>query len=909
MLRLAEVHPDERRVVAGAFLTLFGILAAHTVLETARDALFLAHLPASQLPWVYLAMAGVAVGLSQVSWHGPRLAGRYILSALLLVLAAGTLAFWAVGGAVNHWLLRALYVWTGLVGSLAGLQFWLVLGETYTITQAKRLYRIIGTGSLLGAVAGAGLARAVSMRLDAPSLLLLAALLLALTALGPALLLRRPEGGAQGVSTGRWTFAQAASLFEGQAYVTRLAGLVLISTVALTLGDYVFKSAVVRSVPAESLGRFFATFYMVLNLLALCVQLVFAGWLFRVFGLHRALWALPAVLFFGAAGVALGGGLVAALLLKGADGMLRPSVHRTGTELLFLPIPDALRARVKPLIDVVGQRGGQAIASVFILSELALHGDTALAGGAAFLCVVWIAWAADLRLHYVEMFRSALREGAIERSGDLPELDLGSLEALFAALNSQDDAEVVAALDLLASEGRVRLIPALILYHPSQAVVLRALELFETSGRGDFVPIADRLLDRPAPELRAAALRARSAVAPDQKVLRKAMDDASPFVRATAVVGLVAGGWVSDEAQAALDALLAEGSLEARLALARAIQQRPTPAFEAILLDLAQSPEPGIQASVARAMGALQNPRFLPALLPLLASHNARREVRAAFVAFGKPGLRFADEALADLTLPHEIRRHVPRTLSRFPAADAAPLLLQRLIEEPDGMVRFKILRGLGRLAARHPEVSLDRAMLQTAIERTLRAAFRLAQWRRVLERGALQEPARRTRGQELLATLLADKGAHTLERVFRLLSLRYRRENFERIYRGLRNANPKIRASSRELLENLVRAPLRGPVLALVDEAPDAEPSTHAAAYSEAEPLDYEALLVTLLEQPGETLRSLAAYHVGELGLRTLRGQIDTLRSRETGLFVGRILERTLRVLEAPVEGLTSAG
>ena len=74
-----------------------------------------------------------------------------------------------------------------------------------------------------------------------------------------------------------------------------------------------------------------------------------------------------------------------------------------------------MRSRVKPAIDVIGQRGGQAVASVFILSQLALgRGDTILAVFVVVLCVAWIAAVAELRPHYVEMFRRALREGIIE---------------------------------------------------------------------------------------------------------------------------------------------------------------------------------------------------------------------------------------------------------------------------------------------------------------------------------------------------------------------------------------------------------------------------------------------------------------------------------------------------------------
>src|SRR5260221_6843918 len=89
---LTSVRPEERPGAAAAFVTIFGILAAHTLLETARDALFLARLPASRLPWVYLIIAGVAVGPSprppsRPPARGPRLPPPLLpFSALRLLL-------------------------------------------------------------------------------------------------------------------------------------------------------------------------------------------------------------------------------------------------------------------------------------------------------------------------------------------------------------------------------------------------------------------------------------------------------------------------------------------------------------------------------------------------------------------------------------------------------------------------------------------------------------------------------------------------------------------------------------------------------------------------------------------------------------------------------------------------------
>ena len=60
--------------------------------------------------------------------------------------------------------------------------------------------------------------------------------------------------------------------------------------------------------------------------------------------------------------------------LKVVDGSLRYSLHRTTLETLFVPLTRELRDRVKTFIDVIGQRGGQAIASLLIIGATMLPG-------------------------------------------------------------------------------------------------------------------------------------------------------------------------------------------------------------------------------------------------------------------------------------------------------------------------------------------------------------------------------------------------------------------------------------------------------------------------------------------------------------------------------------------------------
>ena len=186
----------------------------------------------------------------------------------------------------------------------------------------------------------------------------------------------------------------------------------------------------------------------------------------------------------------------------------------------------------------------------------------------------------------------------------------------------------------------------------------------------------------------------------------------------------------------------------------------------------------------------------------------------------------------------------------------------------------------------------------------TLEAAFRLIDWRLGIESGAAGEPRRATPGQALLVALLRDKEAHAFERIMRFLALQYRAEDFKRIFWGLRNQERKVRASSRELLQNVVEPPLRDPLLAFVDDLPDREKLLAAAPLYTPQPVDYETLLGRLLEQPGESVRCIAAYHVGELGLRSLRPRLLALQSPGAAdFFLSRIVERALSLLPPSAE------
>lgn len=61
------LRSSEARNAWKAFVTLAGMMAGHAMLETARDTLFLSRVPAEQLPWAYLMIAGLALLLTKAN--------------------------------------------------------------------------------------------------------------------------------------------------------------------------------------------------------------------------------------------------------------------------------------------------------------------------------------------------------------------------------------------------------------------------------------------------------------------------------------------------------------------------------------------------------------------------------------------------------------------------------------------------------------------------------------------------------------------------------------------------------------------------------------------------------------------------------------------------------------------------
>ncbi len=859
----------ERRDCWAAFLTLLSLIASHALLETARDALFLAKIPAARLPWVFLAIAGSSIGL--VKLHGFVTRGRSprrVLTAATLFAAAVTLGFFGLERRLGAFGLYALYVWSGLLATFLLVQFWDLVGTRFTITQAKRLYGFIGAGGVIGAILGSGAASLLSRAVAPESLVLCAALGFAGAGL-LSMLFSESAGGVRAVNAPARLRDNVGAVAR-DPYARRLVAALFVATVCLTLCDFVFKSTVAALVPKARLGAFLGAVYFGVNVLSLFAQLWLVGWVLKRVSLGAALGVLPALLVLAGLGVTVSAGLAAVIALRTADGSLRYSLHRTTAELLCLPFGDEGRQRVKTIVDLVAQRGGQVLASLGLLGLGALHAPPrVLALGVAVLAGIWLVSALSLRAPYVALFRARLHANRAHHLSEFPALDVTSLETLLRALESDNDREVLAALSVLERENKTQLVPSLLLHHPSEAVVLRVLAILGASGRKTALRTIKRIADHASPNVRAAALAARSVLEPDAQQLRLILEqESSTEVRATLLVNLIVGGaHDGTEREQHIERLLCDGSVATRLAFAEAIGRRAAREFDYVLARLLDAPENEVRRAAVVAAGNVASPLLTPLLVGALADEATRSEAEQALAARGSAAFDTLRESFENTGTKPSLRWRIPAAMALCSAERTLQALLVWLPKEPDGGVRFGILLILERLVRQNPTLQIDKSKVAWSIGETLKRAYSYLDARLQLVRGALEDAARKTPGHDLLCDLLRDKQDSARRRLFRLLGLLHPSEDLGQIYRSL-SIGKEQRSTSVELIENILREPVRSSVLGLVDDCADEQRLTRAGQYHRPQPQAYEALVEQLQQSESDAVREVAAFHAVELGL-----------------------------------------
>jgi ATP:ADP antiporter, AAA family len=878
------MEPDELRNALWLGALLLAITCSYTLVKTARDSLFLSNLPASSLPFVYLAVGVFALAASWLfGLLTQRMSPLRAFTVTAMASAASLVAFSAGFTQPKGWLPWLFYVWVNAYGLILVSQFWMFTNSVSDPRVAKRIFGIVGGGGILGGLIGGFAATLLAPRVPLGWMVVVGAILLAAVIPIVGLAIRR--GSVRRVEEP--TPEEKPKAATSVPYVRWLALAMLCSVVVTGLLDFQLKTVVQVAYPtAAQLAQFFGWFYVGVNVVALLFQLIGTRWILQRFGAGTAAGVLPIGLVAGVTGILVAPGLNSVLLTRVWDQVIRFSLNKAAVELFYFPLDAGVRRRAKAFIEAGIERFGDGIAGVLILIAGALL-DTSpvtLAGIVAVLLVVWLfAWWRVRSGYVVELGRNLPRMSIDSTHGNVSLNERGVLKELVRALERPYEKVVLQSMALLEEHGG-RLLTARVpklLEHPSPKVRARALELVvagrTTEARGQ----VERLLHDPDPMVRLQALRAMCALGEVKplEALAEYLDAEDPELRGTALTCLVEFAEEGDlpAVRLRLEALIEQGTTEDIARVAEAIGARPHPSpLHDLLTPLIDSPELTVRCAALRSVGKAGMRDWVPQLIHALGVRETESAAHDGLVAFGALVVGTLGDWLLDARVSVEVRRVVPRVLGDVVNRDSIAALY-RTRDRSDVLIQYRILKASNYIRNADNQLAFPVGEVTEDIDYD---AMRLLK----AELHAISQQGARTPAERFLLLVLNERRGQSFDRIFRRLALLYPPEPMFAAFHGLRSENSRVRGNAAEYVESVLTPEHRTLVTPLLPDAPaDARLELARARYGLTQ-LSPQASLVRLLEDDDPWLRTCALYVAGLRRERSLAPGVESnLESQDT--------------------------
>ena len=918
-----NVRRNEFTPASLLFVYLFLIIGCYTMGQAVGVDLFLNAYPNS-LPHAMIATA-VVVGVFASVYI--RLSRRIRMESLmigsLLFFASSFALFWWLTRSPGKWVYLLIYIWVYMTGAMGPTMGWTLANLALTTREARRIFGFIGAGAVLGAPCAGFITSDVLRhgRVRPETLLLVMVLCLAGCATLVHFLFQSTRHRRAvvnlAVSADRdvpRNLRQTWAYIQNSRYLLLITALIAVGCTATMILTYQFQVIAKASYGADkaALGAFFGRFSGYAGLAAFVLQMLLTGRLLRWFGIRVTLFVLPVVFIAGSLGVLAAPMLLTACILKGSHSLLRYSLDKSSTELLYLPVaPPDIKSQIKSFIDGFVWRGADGVAgAVLLLFATGLKLSPGRVGlvNLGFL-VAWLGIAYGVRGEYLKVLRRAIERRTLDPERTAAGiLDSTTTEVLAHALERGGEQQVLYGLSLFEVGRKTGWHPALrgLLEHASPAVRQQALRLLADGGDRKILPQVERMVGDENLDVRTEALRylVVHAGRDPLSLLTAGYDFPTYALQGALVVYLVRTGRPDFSAAAGLiflEMLARTGpdAARSRAEAARVLGMIPPPfALHSKLLKLLRDEDPEVAEQALLSAGKIQGREFLPLAIEKLGEPRLMVAARAALVQYGDRALGTLQDYLEDPSIPLPTRKQIPHVLARIPLPESATALTNCLVQSDPGL-RFDVLKALNKLRRLNPDLVPTHQLFADLLEAELMGYYRSFQILVALD--PVASTAQRPLGSEpLLTCALRERMEYEFERLFRLLALLYSPRDIHNAYVGLASGRAQLRANALEVLEHSLRQDLYqrlhyalDPEITLEERLAFARRLCHTHVDSRA-----EALRI-LIHSADRWLCACALYTVGELCLTELSGDVRQMRC-EADPLLAETWQWTCRRLDA---------
>lgn len=852
-----DIRPGEYRRVMLMQLNIFLIISTLLIVKPAVNGLFLAKFGAENLPNAYVLVAVIA-GL--ISFFYSKILSRIALNIIITRTLSWSVISLLVFGFLLHfnflsgWVLYLFYVWVAIFAVLSASQFWVLANIVFNPREAKRLFGFIGAGAIAGGIFGGYLTSLIADLVGSESLLFVAAFLLIITipitkSIWKNEVLSTHNKFDQKKRTTAFVVNPLA-LIQKSKHLTYLALIIGISVLVAKLVDYQFSAIASAKIDnPDDLTAFFGFWFSSFNLISLAIQLFVTRKVVGVFGVGTSLFFLPFGIMMGALLVFVFPELWAVIILKLIDGSLKQSVNKSATELMALPIPLEIRNQTKSFIDVFVDSVATGIGGlilIFLVTGLDLS-TRFISLMILALFFVWIYFARKIRLEYIRSFKSKIEQvkDHQERKTEIDFTNESVLSGLSRVLRQGSEKQILFIL------GKVKEMPnpylfddvRLLLDHQSAVVraeALRCLYFFRNQSLNDVVL---PMIQDSNQQVKSAAFEYLIAHSPENRLelLDQYLQDKDYQVRGAALVSLAfeardnpdlsmnfdLESRVQKKIQSLPELKDADEIKFRKTIILKTIAQSKLTGYYPVIDQLLADEDKDVVKQAIVAAGQTMNPDYINKIAGFLDQEQYKDSARAALIQYGPAIIDSFSAIIANKTWSTGLMLHIPAIVTKIGTQQSVELLFS-LLDHSDIGLRMEALRALNTLKINHSNLGFHQ---KEVIRRVLDEAHLYMETLQALytqntantignKPGEILQNQGQYDARKSLIALLERRLDGNLERIFRLLGLKYPPDDILIIYQSLQSKKPDKRINAIEFLDNLLEQNLKRVLIPIVETA-----------------------------------------------------------------------------------------
>lgn len=851
LLRLFDIREGEAFRAVSMFIYIFLLIASLMIVKPIRNSLFLVRFGVEELPYVFILVAFFsAIVASIYSRYAKKVRLNIMTISTLVISILSLLAFWAALslGYKAGWVLYAFYIWVAIFAVLTSAQFWLLANYIFNAREAKRLFGFIGSGAILGGIFGGYLTNYLAPRLKTENLIFccIGFILICIALVRFIWRKRHLHKQAQRDENGE----NPLQLILTSRHLFYLTGIVAVGVIVANLVDFQFSAVASREIlDADRLTAFFGFWLSTLSIVSLIIQMFLTGRIMKHLGVAASLFFLPLGLLLGAAALMIYPALGTAVILKVSDGSLKHSINKAGTELLFLPIPQMIKKRTKAFVDVFIKNFSKGLGGILLLlftgvlsfsvSQLSLI-NIALIG-------LWIFLIIKVKTEYVNSFRIAIEKRSIaleELSINLE--DAAVFNSFLKVLEGRSDRQSLYVLKLLEGVKNDALIPHLkkLAQHSSDKIKVLVFPAARLYAELDLSAEAEKSLASKDQALQIEAIRyLLQSNANKSATLLKFLEHQNYRIRSAALISLAQECRTDPDFCREIDLnkvfenifdrligpeLTEQQKQFTKVSCAQAICTSDDPALYSFLRTLLEEEDAAVLKAAVICAGSTRQEEFVPVLIGHLKTRHVRKHARESLAEYGEDIIAYLAEYLQNQDAHPWIRQAIPRVLALIGVQASTDLLLQNLTQN-NLVLLDQIIKALNKLRIDYPELRFEKQVVDAGILDETKKYYRFLTLLQSRKKEPLPDYQNKTASiQEqikisaikLLEKALEEKLDKNLERIFRLLGLKYPARDMLNAYQGVKSDRSEVRANSIEFLDNILHPNLRKTLLPILDES-----------------------------------------------------------------------------------------